>query len=597
MATNEPPGCKIRVTSKGLEMLRQETLKFVEEELENITIPDLQGKEGRFQYSINDVKITELNLTHADLRFQPDLGLLFEVHNSSITLNFQRRILYWFFNDVGSINASAEGVNIHTALQLSRDVVGRLKISNISCDAAVSKMRAKFSGTLGRVYDFLATFLTTGMRFLLNQQICPVLNHAGLVLMNSLLDTVPVRTPVDNYVGIDYSLLSDPEVTSASLDMDFRGMFFDRHNESDTIVNYAVMPVIREFDRMVYLALSEYFFDSGMYAYFQAGVFRMQIARDRMPKDVEMLLRTTYFGTIMMLNPALMDAPISLELEVTAAPRCLIKPSGATVSVTAVVSVMALPPGQPPVQLSSMTMIAPPPCLFQIALLIASKYQHYSENKMNAKVSMKGKKLAIHMDLRRFRIYSNQSALESLALIPLQGPLKTLLQLVVVPIINDRTKKGVQIPLPEGMDFTEEVVQYHTGFITIGANLHFSKGLREVIEKNRRRQPPGPARAPHASLHPPPPRHAFNSAFSFFRLTEPTSIVFRGNTVKTRTKRVLVATSGRASWKRAAVRPPSAGARRVRAGALSGGACEPAPGSQLVSFSDRAATSTSCFLH
>ncbi|XP_069035659.1 phospholipid transfer protein [Lepisosteus oculatus] len=463
MATNEPPGCKIRVTSKGLEMLRQETLKFVEEELENITIPDLQGKEGRFQYSIKDVKITELNLTHADLRFQPDLGLLFEVHNSSITLNFQRHILYWFFNDVGSINASAEGVNIHTALQLSRDVVGRLKISNISCDAAISKMRAKFSGTLGRVYDFLATFLTTGMRFLLNQQICPVLNHAGLVLMNSLLDTVPVRTPVDNYVGIDYSLLSDPEVTSASLDMDFRGMFFDRHNESDTIVNYAAMPVIREFDRMVYLALSEYFFDSGMYAYFQAGVFRMQIARDRMPKDVEMLLRTTYFGTIMMLNPALMDAPISLELEVTAAPRCLIKPSGATVSVTAVVSVMALPPGQPPVQLSSMTM----------------------ENKMNAKVSMKGKKLAIHMDLRRFRIYSNQSALESLALIPLQGPLKTLLQLVVVPIINDRTKKGVQIPLPEGMDFTEEVVQYHTGFITIGANLHFSKGLREVIEKNR----------------------------------------------------------------------------------------------------------------
>nr|XP_006639788.1 PREDICTED: phospholipid transfer protein [Lepisosteus oculatus] len=396
MATNEPPGCKIRVTSKGLEMLRQETLKFVEEELENITIPDLQGKEGRFQYSIKDVKITELNLTHADLRFQPDLGLLFEVHNSSITLNFQRHILYWFFNDVGSINASAEGVNIHTALQLSRDVVGRLKISNISCDAAISKMRAKFSGTLGRGLSVCVS------------QICPVLNHAGLVLMNSLLDTVPVRTPVDNYVGIDYSLLSDPEVTSASLDMDFRGMFFDRHNESDTIVNYAAMPVIREFDRMVYLALSEYFFDSGMYAYFQAGVFRMQIARDRVG---------------MARGIATLSDGSSLATS--------------------------------------------------------------RENKMNAKVSMKGKKLAIHMDLRRFRIYSNQSALESLALIPLQGPLKTLLQLVVVPIINDRTKKGVQIPLPEGMDFTEEVVQYHTGFITIGANLHFSKGLREVIEKNR----------------------------------------------------------------------------------------------------------------
>lgn len=51
--------------------------------------------------------------------------------------------------DVGSINASAEGVNIHTALNLIRDDMGRLKISNITCDAYITKMKAKFSGTLG----------------------------------------------------------------------------------------------------------------------------------------------------------------------------------------------------------------------------------------------------------------------------------------------------------------------------------------------------------------------------------------------------------------------------------------------------------------
>ncbi|XP_036387452.1 phospholipid transfer protein [Megalops cyprinoides] len=463
MMNAEPPGCKIRITSRGLEMLKYETQRFVEEELGNITMPDLQGSEGRFQYTIKEVQIKELNLTDADLRFHPDFGLLFEVQNSSIALSFKRKILYWFFYDVGYINASAEGVNIHTALHLTRDDYGRLKISNVSCDAAVAKMRAKFSGTLGRVYDFLATFLTTGMRFILNQQICPALNHAGLILINSLLDTIPVRSKVDKYVGIDYSLLSDPVVTASSLDMDFRGMFYDLNNENDTMVNYAVYPVVREYDRMVYLALSEYFFDSGMYAYYKAGVFKMQIAHERMPKDLEMLLRTTYFGTIMMLNPAVVEAPISLELEVTSSPRCVIKTSGASVFVNAVVTVMLLPVGQPPVQLSSMTM----------------------ESKLNAKVSMKGKRLAVHMDLRRFKIYSNQSALESLALIPLQGPLKTMLQLSVVPIINSRTKKGVQIPLPEGMDFIEEVVEYHNGFIIIGANLHFTKGLREVIERNQ----------------------------------------------------------------------------------------------------------------
>ncbi|CAL8336808.1 unnamed protein product [Merluccius merluccius] len=154
-----------------------------------------------------------------------------------------------------------------------------------------------------------------------------------------------------------------------------------------------------------------------------------------------------------------MEAPLSLRVVATAPPKTSIRTSGATVAVAAIVTVMVLPPGKPPIQLSSMTM----------------------ETKFNAKVSMKGKRLSVQNDLRRFKIFSNQSALESLALIPLQGPLKTMLQITMVPLINNWTKRGVPIPLPDGMDFVEEVVEYHNGYIVIGANLHFSLGLRDMI--------------------------------------------------------------------------------------------------------------------
>ncbi|XP_034541239.1 phospholipid transfer protein [Notolabrus celidotus] len=458
-ANAQPAGCKIRITDRGLEMLKFETQKFVAEELSNISMPEMKGKDGRFQYTITDVKIIELNLTHADLQIVPDVGLMFGVHDSSISLTFNRRILYWFFYDTGNINASAEGVNINTVLNLIRDDEGRLKINNITCDANIAKMRAKFTGTLGKVYDFLATVLTTGMRFLLNQQICPALKNAALVQVNQMLQTIPVRTEVDEYIGIDYALIEDPVLTSGSLDMYFKGMFFDLLQPNDTLVNNAVDPVIKEHDRMVYLALSEYFFDSGMFAYYKAGVFQMNIVNEKMPKDMEVLLRTTYFGALMMMNPAMLEAPLSLEFAVNSSPKTTIKTSGATVVMTAIVKVMVLPPGQPQVQLSSMTM----------------------EAKFNAKVSMKGKRLAVHADLRRFKIFSNQSALESLALIPLQAPLKAIMQMSVVPLINNYTKKGVQIPLADGMDFIEEVVEYHDGFIVIGANLQFTKGLRELI--------------------------------------------------------------------------------------------------------------------
>ncbi|KAK5934718.1 hypothetical protein CgunFtcFv8_015087 [Champsocephalus gunnari] len=447
-------------------MLKAETGKFVEEEISNISMPEMMGKEGRFQYTITDVKINDLNLTHVELQFVPDVGLLFDVQDSSISLSFHRKILYWFFYDTGNINASAEGVNINTVLNLIRDEEGRLKINNISCDAKITNMKAEFSGTLGKVYDFMASFLTSGMRFILNQQICPALNHAALVHVNSLLETIPVRTEVDSYIGIDYSLIEDPVVTSRSLDMHFRGMFFDLSDPNSTLENLAVEPVITDYDRMVYLALSEFFFDSGMFSYYKAGVFQTHIVNEKMSRDMEILLRTTYFGVIMMLNPGLADAPLSLQIAVNSPPKTTIKTTGATVVMTAIVKVMLLPPGQAPFQLSSMTM----------------------ETKFNAKVSIRGKRLAIHADLRRFKIFSNLSALESLALIPLQAPLKAILQMSVVPLINNWTKKGVRIPLADGIDFVEEVVEYHNGFIVIGANLHFTKGLREMMEGGEQEQ-------------------------------------------------------------------------------------------------------------
>nr|XP_061813997.1 phospholipid transfer protein-like [Nerophis lumbriciformis] len=439
-------------------MLKAETQKFVEDELSNIRMPEMSGNEGKFYYNITDVQITELNLTYADLSFLPDVGLMFDVQNSSIALSLHRQLLYWFFYDTGNINASADGVNIDTTVGLGRDADGRLKIHNVTCRAKIEKIRAKFSGTLGRVYDILGKFLTTAMRLVLNRQICPALRHASLVHVNSMLETIPVRTEVDSYIGIDYSLIDDPLVTSQSLDMNFRGMFFPLSDEHDILINYAAEPLIQEYNRMVYLALSEFFFDSGLYSYYKEGIFQMNITNDKMPKDLEMLLRTTYFGTIMMLNPAVMDSPVSLELSVNAAPKTTIKTSGATVVMTAIVMVMMTPAGQPPLQLSSMTM----------------------ETTFNAKVFIRGKRLAVQADLRRFKIYSNQSALESLALIPLQAPLKTALQMSVVPLINNWTKRGVRIPLAEGMDLIEDVVEYHNGFIVIGANLHFSKGLREM---------------------------------------------------------------------------------------------------------------------
>ncbi|ELK04252.1 Phospholipid transfer protein [Pteropus alecto] len=431
----EIPGCKIRITSMALELVKQEALSFLEQELETIIIPDMKGGEGQFYYNISDY-------------------------------------------DGGYINASAKDISIRTALRLFRDPAGRMKVFNISCQASISRMHAAFGGTFRKMYEFLSVFVTSGMRFLLNQQICPVLYHAGMVLLNSLLDTVPVRSSVDNLIGIDYSLLKDPVVSTSSLDMDFRGAFFPLTQGNWSLPNQAVEPQLQEEERMVYVAFSEFFFDSAMESYFRAGALQLSLVGDKVPHDLDVLLRASYFGSIILLSPAEIDSPLKLELKVTAPPRCTIKPSGTTISVTASVTIALAPRNQSEVQLSSMIMDA----------------------RLSAKVTLRGKALRTQLDLRKFRIYSNHSALESLALIPLQAPLKTMLQIGVMPLLNERTQRGVQIPLPEGMAFVHGVVTNHAGFLTIGTDLRFVKGLREVIEKNW----PATTMGPQASSAPPP---------------------------------------------------------------------------------------------
>lgn len=92
----EIPGCKIRITSKALELVKQEGLRFLEQELETITIPDLRGREGQFFYNISEVKVTELQLTSSELHFQPKQELVLQITNASLGIRFQRQLLYWF---------------------------------------------------------------------------------------------------------------------------------------------------------------------------------------------------------------------------------------------------------------------------------------------------------------------------------------------------------------------------------------------------------------------------------------------------------------------------------------------------------------------
>lgn len=67
-------------------------------------------------------------------------------------------------------------------------------------------------------------------------------------------------------------------------------MFYDLKNVNDTLENYSVTPVLKEYNHMIYMALSEYFFDSGLYSYFKGGVFRMHVVNEQVRLHIRLFL-------------------------------------------------------------------------------------------------------------------------------------------------------------------------------------------------------------------------------------------------------------------------------------------------------------------
>lgn len=60
-----------------------------------------------------------------------------------------------------------------------------------------------------------------------------------------------------------------------------QGTFFPLTEGNWSLFNRAVEPQLEEEERMVYVAFSEFFFDSAMESYFQAGALQLTLVGDK----------------------------------------------------------------------------------------------------------------------------------------------------------------------------------------------------------------------------------------------------------------------------------------------------------------------------
>lgn len=114
-------------------------------------------------------------------------------------------------------------------------------------------------------------------------------------------------------------------------------------------------------------------------------------------------------------SPTVINSPLKLKLQAMSPPRCTIKPSGTTVSVTASVTITLAPPMLPEVELSKMIMVWTPErghlCLVVTKKWAVNLFQFImspciclQEGRLSAKMTLHGKALRAKLDLRRYAV-------------------------------------------------------------------------------------------------------------------------------------------------------------------------------------------------
>ncbi|NWX44383.1 BPIFC protein, partial [Steatornis caripensis] len=91
---------------------------------------------------------------------------------------------------------------------------------------------------------------------------------------------ITVLMPIDDLAEVDYSLNSLPAVFRAFIDLDLKGIVYPAGNYTRPPYVAAPFTIPDQSDSMLYLAFSEYFFQTSSFAYYTAGAFNITIAEE-----------------------------------------------------------------------------------------------------------------------------------------------------------------------------------------------------------------------------------------------------------------------------------------------------------------------------
>ncbi|KFZ65156.1 BPI fold-containing family C protein, partial [Podiceps cristatus] len=242
---------------------------------------------------------------------------------------------------------------------------------------------------------------------------------------------------IDDLAEVDYSLNSLPAVFRPFIDLDLKGIVYPAGNYTGP--PYVAAPIIipDQSDSMLYLAFSEYFFQTSSFAYYTAGAFNITIAEEVINSFIFFFffflqtcsyfnISTEIFGSIIpeVAKYSVTPYPVMLKLMATEIPIISLEQDSFTVEIQGSMEVFAVLPDSTTQSLFTMNIVTNT----SIALNIFDQ------------------KLMGSLCLNRLQFSLAHSNVGFFEISLLENILSYILQTEVIPSANAKLSKGFPLP-------------------------------------------------------------------------------------------------------------------------------------------------------
>uniref|UniRef100_I3MIE9 Bactericidal permeability-increasing protein n=1 Tax=Ictidomys tridecemlineatus TaxID=43179 RepID=I3MIE9_ICTTR len=456
-ATN--PGLLTRISQKGLDYACQKGVAMLQKELEKIKIPDFSGNFkiqhlGKGYYSFYSMTILGFQLPSPQIRLEPQVGLRLSISKANVKISGKWKGKKNFFSASGKFDLSIEGVSISAFLNLGSDPTsGHITVACSSCGSHISNTRLRIWGsTVGWLIQLFHKKIESSLRNTLNSKICKFVANSVSTKLQAYVKKFPVTTQIDAVAGIDYRLVAPPITTAENLDGQLKGEFFSQAHRSPPPFTPPAMAFPEDHDRMVYLGISDYFFNTAGLVYQEAGALKLTLQDHMMPNGSKFLLTTKSLGNVLpQVAKMFPNMKVQLQVSVSTPPQLNTQPTGLTLTPKLEVQAFVVLPNSSLVPLFLLSMTA------SAALEVGAR-----SNRLVGELQVDSRLI---LKLKRSNIGPFQVEL-------LQTVMDYVVHTVLLPRVNEKLKTAFPLPMPARVQLYNLLLQSHQNFLQFGADVN-----------------------------------------------------------------------------------------------------------------------------